>query len=485
MTTYKLTPWQNLEARGSRIFFIVTAFITAVTYALMSIASVEITSVLLPTFVGLADAVLAYLVYRRKKRGLTARPLAWAAAVILLLAPILTKYKYAYSHSWELGLLSYNSSVMILTAVAVAQFYYDRKLFVFLSYFAVANWLLYILLAYHNGAPISIDTMKGREIVYGFTLLRELFVIIISIIIWYSLYRYIPILESYERETSRQKSIIEEHNRSLERTVEERTRELEAERNELKIKNQIMENDIALARRIQDQLIPESNPGEYICSLYRPMDKVGGDFFDFTVFGESGSIGIFISDVSGHGVPAAFITSMLKTTLLQAGARKHDPAGLLRYINEVLLGQTAGNYITAFYCVFDPAKRSIVYANAGHPSPYVIDSGGVRQLPKGKNVPLAVFDNNMLEGYEILYANARETLPRDSKLLLYTDGLTENRPLGDNESYFEYGGMTDIFLANRDKPCREFITGLFDELTNYRGGDSFEDDVCMICLDVA
>ncbi|MEI7652004.1 MAG: DUF1501 domain-containing protein, partial [Verrucomicrobiota bacterium] len=93
-------------------------------------------------------------------------------------------------------------------------------------------------------------------------------------------------------------------------------------------------------------------------TLDNRMEEVGGDFYDFINFRDSEKIGIFISDVSGHGVPAAFITSMIKTTILQSGERKENPAELLTYINDLLHNQTGGNFITTFYGIFNSLDNS-------------------------------------------------------------------------------------------------------------------------------
>lgn len=266
--------------------------------------------------------------------------------------------------------------------------------------------------------------------------------------------------------------------------LEEKTAELQNERNKLKQRNESIEMELSLARKIQDQLIPAEQGSDYVYSFYKPMDQVGGDFTDFIRFTNSDNLGIFVSDVSGHGVPAAFITSMIKTTILQSGNRVEDPAALLLYMNEMLQNQTAGNFITAFYGIYDPHTRTLRYANAGHPQPYVITAKGVVQLQEGKNTALAMFSNNMLERSNKTYVNYEETLPTGSKLLLYTDGLIEARPLDDRDIFFEYADMLGVLLQHKKETCRSFINIVYRKLVDFRGSDSFDDDVCMICLDV-
>ena len=104
---------------------------------------------------------------------------------------------------------------------------------------------------------------------------------------------------------------------------------LQEERNQLLEKSRLVSRELEIARKIQQSSIPQKTPSRRIASLYRPMEEVGGDFFDFIPFREEGQIGVFLSDVSGHGVPAALITSMIKSSISQAATLRKNPAELL------------------------------------------------------------------------------------------------------------------------------------------------------------
>ncbi len=177
---------------------------------------------------------------------------------------------------------------------------------------------------------------------------------------------------------------LERYANSLGEMVQERTRELNEERDRLKLRNDTIEEELAMARKIQQQLVPDASPVPYLHAIYKSMESVGGDFFDFIRFRDSRRLGIFISDVTGHGVPAALITSMIKSMILQAGSHRADPAEFLSYLNGLLVHRTGGNFVTAFYGVFDPDRRTITYSNAGHYPPYLADGDGVVTLEGGK-----------------------------------------------------------------------------------------------------
>lgn len=249
-------------------------------------------------------------------------------------------------------------------------------------------------------------------------------------------------------------------------------------------KNDKMEAQLDMARKLQEHLIPSHEVVEYISSFYKPMGKVGGDFYDFIYFGDTGKIGIFISDVSGHGVSSAFITSMIKTAMLQSGKRDENPSELLAYLNDVLIGQTGGYFITAFYGIYDPGHRSIEFSNAGHNPPYIVSSSQIDELRGSRGLPLTVMNNYMLSSHGKEYTNHTRVLPERSKLILYTDGLVETRSKENRELFFEYGGLQDIFINHSDCSSESFISGVYRELVGFHGSEYFEDDICIICLNV-
>ncbi len=276
----------------------------------------------------------------------------------------------------------------------------------------------------------------------------------------------------------------EELSETLERKVKERTRELEQERNRFKTRTEVMERELTLARRIQEQLIPHPYPSANISSMYKPMEQVGGDFYDFLKFRNSKKIGIFLSDVSGHGVPAAFITSMVKTLILQSGPRREDPAELLAFLNRLLINQTGGNFITALYCILDPDTRILQFSNAGHHAPIAITEKSVYPINGMRSIPLAVMDNDVLEKAGKMFSNSQVTLEAGSKLILYTDGLTETTEKDDTSVYFEDEILYDTLQDIRQFSSKKFVEELISSLITFHGDNSFDDDICLICVDV-
>src|SRR5271157_2548838 len=130
-----------------------------------------------------------------------------------------------------------------------------------------------------------------------------------------------------------------------------------------------IQKELETARQIQMSILPSEIPkieGLDIAARYVPMSSVAGDFYDFIVVDEK-HIGILIADVSGHGLPAALIASMLKFALAAQSSHAFDPARVLVGLNQSLCGKFKQHFVTAAYIFVDMEKNSIGYAGAGHP----------------------------------------------------------------------------------------------------------------------
>ena len=145
-----------------------------------------------------------------------------------------------------------------------------------------------------------------------------------------------------------------------------------------------IQKELETARQIQLSILPSEIPkieGLDIAARYVPMTSVAGDFYDFIVVDEK-HIGILVADVSGHGMPAALIASMLKIALSAQAAHAADPAQVLLGLNQALCGKFQHHFVTAAYLFVDMQKRTLTYAGAGHP-PLLLWGGsskGVRDV---------------------------------------------------------------------------------------------------------
>ncbi|OHD14175.1 MAG: hypothetical protein A2Y41_05585 [Spirochaetes bacterium GWB1_36_13] len=258
--------------------------------------------------------------------------------------------------------------------------------------------------------------------------------------------------------------------------VEEQKLKLEEQNAIIKTKNYQLLQELKLAEKIQQKLIPSVFPyllNTRFASLYKPMENIGGDFFDFIKGEQEKSLGIFISDVSGHGVPAALITSMLKSVLDSAGEKMLEPHELLSYVNRRLVGQTSGNFLTAFYGIYDSESKLFKYSRASHNYPFLLREDSIIPL-KSKGKILGIMDDLSFEEKEI-------QLEKGDKILFYTDGLTEATNISGDE--FE-DVLPDILVKNHRSPITSLIESVYHELLKFREDYHFEDDVCMVGMEI-
>jgi sigma-B regulation protein RsbU (phosphoserine phosphatase) len=185
-----------------------------------------------------------------------------------------------------------------------------------------------------------------------------------------------------------------------------------------------IQKELELARSIQLSLMPGTCPSSdafRIAARYVPMKLVAGDFYD-VIAADAGHVGLLIADVSGHGVPAALIASMVKMAAVSQRDNAAHPAQLLSGMNRALCGNTQGQYVTAAYVFVDGESKELRYAAAGHPSMMHLRNGMVTEIAEN-GLLLAAVDG-------IAYTEVAVPLEPGDRLLLYTDGMVEARNVG-------------------------------------------------------
>jgi serine phosphatase RsbU (regulator of sigma subunit) len=278
---------------------------------------------------------------------------------------------------------------------------------------------------------------------------------------------------------------LEALNQVLEQRIATRTLELQT-------KNEQMEEELKMARELQLAMLPsqfpslprDALPGESAVrffTFYFPTGGVSGDFFNIFPVSET-SVGIFICDVMGHGVRAALVTSMMRALMEQHAGQRYDPGELLTRLNRGLLSilSHAGTrlYATASVVVADVALTELVYANAGHPKPFHCrraDGQAVR-LDEAKGPALGLF-----EGTE--YTTARVRIAPGDGLILFTDGLFEvEDPRG---TFYSQEALLATVNRHSARPMVELLDAVLAEVRDFSGRTDFDDDVCVIGMEVA
>ncbi len=217
-----------------------------------------------------------------------------------------------------------------------------------------------------------------------------------------------------------------------------------------------IQNELEIARRIQTSILPRAYPESAhfnVAARYIPMTAVAGDFYDFLVTDQQ-QAGLLIADVSGHGVPAALIASMVKLAAASQRANAADPATLLSGMNTVLHGNTQEQFVTAAYVYLDAASATLRYSAAGHPPMLLLRAGNVVELAEN-GLMLAAFSF-------ATYSTVEYPLKPGDRLVLYTDGLLEaENAEGEVFGPLRLGGLLkDSAMLNTEEVADHIISSL-------------------------
>jgi phosphoserine phosphatase RsbU/P len=238
--------------------------------------------------------------------------------------------------------------------------------------------------------------------------------------------------------------------------------------------------ELEIARKIQSSILPQNVPkfpGLEIVARYIPMSAVAGDFYDFLCIDEK-RVGILVADVSGHGVPAALIASMLKVAFAGQEPHAHDPARVLTGLNRSLCGNFEAQFVTAAYLFVDLENGLLHYSGAAHPPLMLVScsAGNAREIEEN-GLMLGMFP-------EAVYSSVEIRVGPGERCLLYTDGILE----AENPAQERFGKSRckQLLETQREIPPGRFANTLLDSVARFSGYSSNraqEDDITLLVLD--
>jgi len=238
-----------------------------------------------------------------------------------------------------------------------------------------------------------------------------------------------------------------------------------------------LQQELEIAWRIQQSLLPgklPELPGVAIAARYLAMAAVGGDFYDIARLPD-GNLGFLIADVSGHGVPAALVVSVFKMAFTVQKEFPQTPGQLFENLNNILIGNTGGEFITASFAALDPNSLQLWVVNAGHPSLLVHrrrTAAIIELRPHGRI--LGCFDSAHFQ------VETLQLQPGD-RIIQYTDGLTEAR----QDGVLFATRLKDRLLELSDVPVDRLLDQLIEEVTEWSGGrEKIHDDVAMLAFEI-
>jgi sigma-B regulation protein RsbU (phosphoserine phosphatase) len=240
-----------------------------------------------------------------------------------------------------------------------------------------------------------------------------------------------------------------------------------------------IETELETARQIQSSILPAKAPeleNIRIAASYQPMTAVAGDFYQF-VRSDNRHLGILVADVSGHGIPAALISSMIKVAMQSVTVHAHDPAQVLGGLNRILCSEAHGQFVSAAYVWIDTQSRNLLYSAAGHP-PLLCWRNATGELQR-------VESNGLLFGVEAdsEYPVCSVPLEPSDRFLLCTDGVTETEN-GAGEAFGDLQ-LERVVRNSRLQPASELLCQVLSELQRWRpAAVNQQDDITLIVVDI-
>ena len=237
---------------------------------------------------------------------------------------------------------------------------------------------------------------------------------------------------------------------------------------------QRLEQELSIARTIQQALLPHGLndfPHLAVTGVHYPCHEVGGDYFDVLPVSENRS-GVLIADVSGKGLGAALLTTMLQGALsgMSMGA---DPVKVFNHINRFLCHHSeVGRYATMFIGMVG-ADGVLEYIKAGHPSPLLLRQGKVTELYTEGSFPVGLIE-------EADYPSARLQLEPEDTLVLFSDGVTEAED--PDHELFEVTGLSKVLEGRVDESVEDLKQAILDAVRAFTRGASQSDDLTLLVV---
>jgi serine phosphatase RsbU (regulator of sigma subunit) len=238
--------------------------------------------------------------------------------------------------------------------------------------------------------------------------------------------------------------------------------------------------ELKLARDVQRSILPQAVPqiqGLEIAARYLPMSSVAGDFYDF-VGVDDDHLGALIADVSGHGLSAALIASMLQTALAAQSPHAPDPAEVLSGLNRALYGRFEQHFVTAAYLFVDMGKNTVSYAGSAHPPLLHC------RAKTGKAIEYE--ENGLMLGpfSDSTYSATTFSFERGDRIILFTDGIIEATDPSGNQ--FGMDRLKKILESRHDLSANRLADALLYGLSDWSEhaiGMGQTDDLTVLAID--
>ncbi len=238
-----------------------------------------------------------------------------------------------------------------------------------------------------------------------------------------------------------------------------------------------MESELNIGRDIQMSMLPLDFPERPEFSIYatlEPAREVGGDFYDFFFIDEH-HLCFCVGDVSDKGVAAALFMAVTKTLIKSYASSDTSPASILTAVNvDLNVNNDTSMFVTIFLCIIDLRSGRVVYTNAGHNPPYIVEGGGELITLDERHGPVT----GAIEG--IAYREGSRQLSAGDCMILFTDGVTE--AMDPAEQLYSEERLESLLKRSRMVDTEEAVELVFDAVAEHRSTAEQSDDITVLAF---
>lgn len=245
---------------------------------------------------------------------------------------------------------------------------------------------------------------------------------------------------------------------------------------DLRVKERISQ-ELEVAARIQKTILPKDIHnifGLEITNYFNPAKEVGGDYYDYTIKDDE-NVSITIADVSGKGVPAAFLMALGRSILKTLERQNESPAINLRNLNQIIYPDiTEDMFITMLHSNFNAKTRILTYSNAGH-NPLIVYRAGTDEIELHSVKGMAI---GFIKKYD--YRQGELKLNKGDIVLYYTDGITEAE--NPDKELFGFNRLKKIIYDSRFENVETIKDNILNEINIFKRDYHQVDDLTMVII---
>jgi phosphoserine phosphatase RsbU/P len=276
-------------------------------------------------------------------------------------------------------------------------------------------------------------------------------------------------------------------------TIQRLQRNLASRNLELSELNKRMKNDLLAAARVQQSLLPRDLPALEQVRFeweYQPCDELAGDSLNIFRIDQR-NVGMYVLDVTGHGVPAALLSVAVTHSLSQRDPERSIitrpgptegqtsitlPAEVVSHLNRLFpMAGSDYRFFTMVYAVLDAHEGRLSYAAAGHPGPLILRANGEIEHHESTGLPIGVDDGATFDQHVI------DLQPGD-RVFLYSDGVLEE--MNEQRKLFGLERLESVLINNRSAPLRNSLNSVIEQISLWTNGSAYKDDISITAAEI-